>query len=303
MRLGRERKIPPEARWMIGRFCIAGTVCAGVAMGQAAAGQKAAASSKPLAFEVVSIRQNVAGGRVAAFGVTPDGFHMVNMTLTRVILEAYVPETGEAVYSDSVGFPAWLGENRYDIAAKIAEADRAEWQKPAQQTVMLRAMLQRMLAERCGLVIHRERKEAPVLYLKVAKGGPKFGAKFKPAEADEGYPAGRTSSPYPGGGVFAAEGGQMHFYLAPMTLLASMLTNRNLGGPEIQDRTGLTGRYDFVVDWGAWTGGGAGPATGDATDPGPTLFSAVAALGLKLESAKGQVETLVLDHVDRPSGN
>ena len=91
----------------------------------------------------------------------------------------------------------------------------------------------------------------------------------------------------------------MHFYQAPMTLLASMLTNRNLGGPEIQDRTGLTGRYGFVVEWGAWTGGMA--AAGDSSDPGPTLFSAVAALGLKLEAAKGQIETLVIDHIDRPS--
>ena len=254
-----------------------------------------------LAFEVVSIRQNVAGAQTTAFGVTPDGFRMVNMSLGRVILEAYVPQTGEAVYSDSVGFPAWMSKERYDIEARVAEADRAEWQKPAAQVVMLRAMLQMLLAERCRLVVHRERKDAPVLYLEVAKGGPKFGAKFKVAEAGEAYPAGRAS-PFPGGGMVAPEGGEMHFYQAPMTLLASLLTNRNLGGPEVQDRTGLTGRYDFVVEWGAWTGG-VGAATGDAVDPGPTLFSAVGALGLKLEPAKGQVETLVIDHVERPTEN
>jgi uncharacterized protein (TIGR03435 family) len=97
------------------------------------------------------------------------------------------------------------------------------------------------------------------------------------------------------------EGGSMHFYQAPMTLLASMLTNRNLDGPEIQDRTGLTGRYDFAVEWGAWTGGMA--AEEDSSDPGPTLNSAVTALGLKLVPAKGQVETLVIEHIEKPSEN
>jgi len=133
-----------------------------------------------------------------------------------------------------------------------------------------------------------------VLYLEVAKGGPKF----KESPADEPI----RKSQFPGGGVVVPEGEMRHFYQAPMTLLASLLTNRNLGGPEIQDRTGLTGRYDFVEEWGAWTGG-VGAAAGDAVDPGPTLFSAVAALGLKLEAAKGQIETLVIDHIDRPSEN
>jgi uncharacterized protein (TIGR03435 family) len=91
----------------------------------------------------------------------------------------------------------------------------------------------------------------------------------------------------------------MHFYQAPMTLLASLLTNRNLGGRPVLDRTGLTGRYDFVVPWGAWTAGMG--ATDGASDPGPTLNSAVEAVGLKLVPAQGKVENLVLDHIDRPS--
>jgi bla regulator protein BlaR1 len=93
----------------------------------------------------------------------------------------------------------------------------------------------------------------------------------------------------------------MHFYHAPMALLASFLTNRNLDGPEIQDRTGLAGRYDMVVEWGVWTS--VVGAAEDIADSGPTLFSTVAALGLKLEAAKGQTEALVLDHIERPSEN
>jgi uncharacterized protein (TIGR03435 family) len=209
---------------------------------------------------------------------------------------AYVPTTGEALYWEPVGFPAWLSQERYDIAARVAEADLAEWQKPARQTEMLRAMLQTMLADRCKLAVHRELKDAPVYYLTVGKDGPKF----KQAEVADVYPVGENPR-YPGGGVVEFDGHAQRFSHAPMTLLASYLTNMNLGGRPVQDRTGLAGRYDFALQWG-WTGG-LGGAPGEASDPGPSLFSAVAALGLKLVPANGQVETLVLDHVERPSEN
>jgi uncharacterized protein (TIGR03435 family) len=278
---------------MISKVYVAITLCASMATAQSAAIPHAADPTKSLAFEVVSIRQDVGGGETREFGATPDGFRMVNMPLGRAILEAYVPQAGSAMYWDLAGSPAWLNPNRYDIDARIAEADRVEWQKSGAQTQMLRAMLQTMLAERCKLVVHREMKDASVLYLELGKGGPKF----KESKVDEPP----RPSRFPGGGATDMEGGSMHFYQAPMTLLASMLTNRNLDGPEIQDRTGLTGRYDFAVEWGAWTGGMA--AEEDSSDPGPTLNSAVTALGLKLVPAKGQVETLVIEHIEKPSEN
>jgi len=278
---------------MLSKLGIAITLCTGMAMAQSTAIPNAVVPTKPLVFEVVSIRQNMAGGDTRDFGATPDGFRMVNMPLGRAILEAYIPQTGSAMYWDLSGSPAWMNQNHYDIEAKIADADRAEWQKPGAQTPMLRAMLQTMLAERCKLVVHRELKGASVLYLELGKGGPKF----KESPVDEPLRASR----FPGGGAIHQEGGLMHFSQAPMTLLASMLTNRNLDGPEIQDRTGLTGRYDFVVEWGAWTGGMA--AAGDSSDTGPTLNSVVAAIGLKLVPAKGRIETLVIDHLDKPSEN
>ncbi|AEU35619.1 TIGR03435 family protein [Granulicella mallensis] len=279
---------------MIGKLCIAATLCAGMATAQS---NQVAPPAKPLAFEVVSIRQNIAGGNVEKFGATPDGFRMVNMTLGRVILTAYVPQTGAAFYWEAVGSPDWMGRDRYDIEAKVAQDDLAEWQKPASQEKMLRAMLQSLLAERCKLVVHRALKDSKVYYLEIGKGGPKFGPKFKEAKEDEPDPAGQPKQ-FPSGGLVVPEGEELHFYRAPLTLLATFLTNRNMGGPEIQDRTGLTGRYDMVVEWGAWTG-----AADNTADLGPSMFSAVAPLGLKLELAKGQTETLILDHVERPSGN
>jgi bla regulator protein BlaR1 len=278
---------------MIRKLCLAVTLCVSMAFAQSTGVPNPAAFDTSRAFEVTSIRQNVAGGKVSAFGPTPDGFRMVNTSLGNAIRVAYVPQTGGALYWDMAGAPSWLSQNRYDIEARIAEADRAEWQKPGAQTKMLQAMLQTLLAERCKLVIHRERKDAAVFYLEVAKGGPRM----QESKNDEPLRPSRL----PGGGTTVMENGSMRFYQAPMTLLASMLSNRNLGGPEIQDRTGLNGRYDFVVEWGAWTGGMQ--AADDTSDPGPTLSSSVAKLGLKLIPAKGQVETLVIDHIEKPTDN
>lgn len=280
---------------MIGRTRVVALLCGGLAMGQTPIAPKVGSAAKPMAFEVVSIRQNKTEGN-GTFGVTSDGFRMTNMTLGRLVGTAYVPQSGGAVFWEPVGYPPWLTKERYDVEAKVSDADLAEWQKPASQTLMLRSMLQTLLAERCHLAVHREFKDAPVYYLVVGKGGPKF----KESDAGEPYPSGSRSQ-LPSGGVAISDGRLMHFYQAPMTMLASYLTNMNLGGRPVQDRTGLIGRYDFVMQWG-WTGGMTA-APEETAEPGPTLFSATEALGLKLVPANGQIETLVLDHVERPWEN
>jgi uncharacterized protein (TIGR03435 family) len=222
---------------------------------------------------------------------------MVNTSLARLILTAYVPQSGGALFWEPKGFPAWISRDRYDIEAKVSEEDLPRWQNPALQLGMLRAMLQQLLADRCHLAVHRVFEDAPVYYLEVGKGA----TKFKQSNPSHPYPPGEESR-FPGGGVVVVEsGGIRHFYGAPMTLLASYLTNMNLGGRPVEDRTGLTDRYDFLLPSG-WTAG-VTAAPGEAPDPGPTLFSAVEGLGLKLVAANGQVENLVLDHLERPSAN
>jgi uncharacterized protein (TIGR03435 family) len=114
---------------------------------------------------------------IPQFGPTADGYRMTNMSLALPLMTAYVPQVGgTAMYGqDQVkGLPDWFMSERYDIDARIADEDRVEWQKPESQKVMLQAMLQAMLAERCKLAVHREVKEVGVSSLVVAKGGPKF---------------------------------------------------------------------------------------------------------------------------------
>jgi uncharacterized protein (TIGR03435 family) len=266
----------------------------------AAAAQSAvtqdSAHPKPLAFEVVSIRQNISGVKAQTFGPTPDGFRMINASLSHLILTAYVPQTGAALFWEPLGFPSWLSTEQYDIEAKVSEADLPEWQKPSSQPAMLRAMLQSLLADRLHLEIHREMKPADVYYLVLGKNGPKF----QQSKPDDPRITGRESR-FPGGGIVVPQGNEIHFYQAPMTLLAFYLTNRNLGSRPVQDRTALPGRYDFVLQWGAAT---SSLSSGDGpSDPGPSLFTTIEALGLKLVPAKGQKETLILDHIDHPTEN
>jgi uncharacterized protein (TIGR03435 family) len=300
---------------MIGRILAVGFVCAGMAMGQAVGAPKAApspqaaalaASARPLAFDVVSIRPNTSAQNQMGppvFGPTPDGYRMVNMPLAFAIMTAYVPQAGGgALFTpDSFkGLPPWAMQDRFDVVAKVSEEDLPEWQKPAAQTLMLQAMLQAMLAERCKLAVHREMKDTSVYFLTVGKGGPKF-KEVNPADA---APAGVT---LPGGAVLAQSNDGMRMYDTTIGLVTTMLSEMGgmggLGRP-VLDKTGLTGRYDIVIKRQDMMP--PPPASGDASsppDPASMVMSMADALGLKLEPGKGQMETLVIDHMEKPSEN
>jgi uncharacterized protein (TIGR03435 family) len=254
-------------------------------------------------FDVVSIRRDTAGGPQYIGRPTADGYQMKNMVVGYLILMAYVPQTGgAAAYTGNqiLGAPAWLGsdDDRYDVDAKVSPADLADWQNPAKQPAMMRSMLETMLQDRLKLVVHRSTKEAPVYLLEVGKDGPKF----KETNPDELHQDARTM---PGGGGFLSreeEGGVMtiHYWGITMAQLARFV----LGAERpIEDKTGLIGKYDVTVHRPLPAAAQLGDATDAAVDPGPSAAEIAAQLGLRLELAQGQVETLVIDHVERPSDN
>ena len=259
--------------------------------------QTTRADAKPMAFEVVSIRQHDKGDDVTpSHGPTADGYHMTNMTLIVPMLTAYVPQTGgSALYMNNQvkGLPDWM-RDRYDVDAKVSEADLAEWHKPAAQNAMMQAMLQTMLADRLKLAVHREIKEVPVYSLVVGKSGPKF-KETNPAEAHSGQ-----TLPNGGGTMVPEDGGHtIHFYAVSMTSLAPLLSN--WAGRPVQDKTGLTGKYDLQMPNPAMPVASVDGSA--AADPQGSVITSMEDLGLKLVPEKGQVETLVIDHVERPSVN
>lgn len=262
------------------------------------------AGHNPLKFAVVSIKQNRTGGQQRFGEVTPDGWRMTNMFLAAPILTAYVPQaSGAAMYSDNqvVGLAAWLvgdDNDRYDIDAKVDDADLADWQNPGKRPAMLRAMLQAMLADRLKLVVHRSTKDAPAYSLVVGKNGPKFSE----AKPDVQHPG---AYPFPGGGMLAMERKDdeitVHYFGITMGQVITMLLGS--AGRPVEDKTGLTGKYDTTIEKPVPVSQEPGVQPGAAPDLQPSAFSMAEQLGLKLEPAMGQVERLVIDHVERPSPN
>ncbi|HEV2619623.1 MAG TPA: TIGR03435 family protein, partial [Acidobacteriaceae bacterium] len=108
---------------------------------------------------------------------------------------------------------------------------------------------------------------------------------------------------FPGGAIMVRSNNTLDLYGTSMSFFATMLTGMaGPGQPTIIDRTGLTGRYNIIVK-SIISHAGQSPNSPDATDPEGSVFSAVETLGLKLEPGKVPVETLVIDHIERPSAN
>ena len=146
-----------------------------------------------------------------------------------------------------------------------------------------------MLADRFGLVAHYATREHSVYLLTVAKNGPKLKqvlAAAGPPRKEEGR-------------------GHSRGFAVPIEMLVTTLSNAT--HITVLDRTGLTGRYDYTLDWiPDLQDAPANPEADAARASGsrPTIYTAVREqLGLQLESGKAPVDVVVVDHVDRPSAN
>jgi uncharacterized protein (TIGR03435 family) len=199
------------------------------------------------------------------------------------------------------GIPNWPKPTVFVIEAKgDSEADaKMTALSPEQRKAEQEHMLQGMLAERFKLKAHMETREGDVYNLVVAKGGVKMsvqGAKALSAEEMKKY--GNEGPP-----VFYMDndGDGMDFFAhgCPMELFARVLSD-TFKRPVI-DKTGLPGKYDFVLKYkGLWDS----DRPADDSDPMLPLYQALQqVLGLKVEAVKGPVKVLVIDHVEMPSEN
>ena len=114
-----------------------------------------------------------------------------------------------------------------------------------------------------------------------------------------------------GSGTMAVQGpNTTHWYAMSMAILTHTILSSIVDRPVV-DKTGLTGYYDLAMPSSALRRPAPAPPAGagqplDAPSPpleDESIFAALEALGLRLEPAKGQVETLVIDRVERPSEN
>lgn len=260
----------------------------------------------PPKFEVASIKlckDELPPGVIGAGGSSsPERLSINCRTLKSLIQQAYdVYASGK---SDPVspmiprlpieGGPAWIDSDRYSIDAK---ADGT--QSPA---MMRGPMTQALLEDRFQLKIRRETREVPVYALTVSRGG------LKLPRTKEGsctpLELATPASPAPGDKPLCAVSrssrrGPNVTWEARRLSIAAFAKALGLDRPII-DRTGIAGLFDFHLEFAPEADSG-GP--GDA-DRGPSIFTALQEqLGLKLEPAKGPAEFLVIDRVQRPSGN
>jgi uncharacterized protein (TIGR03435 family) len=269
----------------------------------------AAASAPAPAFEVVSIKPNK-GGMGVMIRMAPGGrFEATNITVKLLLEEAYHVKD-----SQISGAPGWLDAEHYDINAKPEDsfADAERKLSRDGRIAQHRLMLQSLLADRFKLTLHRDTKELPVYALVVGKNGPKIHEVAVDPPSDSGPPKlPEPGGPLPKSGIWMRERGQIEVTGANLGAFANVLSMQL--GRIVVDKTELKGNYEFTLKWTPDEGQGqmfkgAGEPPRDGAPPpdasGPTIFTAVQEqLGLKLESQKGPVGTLVIDHVEKPSEN
>jgi uncharacterized protein (TIGR03435 family) len=209
-----------------------------------------------------------------------------------MIMYAYnLPDFSEGRILNSAG---WTEDN-YEVEGKISDSDYAAMQKmtPAEKNQQIQLMLQSLLKDRMKLKVHLEKREETVYALEVAKGGMKL------APAQEGMPKrfGVTHQ----GQIYqlTMKGGSLYG-------LAELLSRQpEIGGRSVVDKTGITGSYDVALHWTRT--GSAAAVTDDAStqdENAPSFFTAIQEqLGLRLATTKGQVDYVIVDHIEKPSAN
>lgn len=260
-------------------------------------------------FEVASIKPCKADAAPNARGgggnSSPGRLNVECQTVLGLIQAAYVIfADGHSISSPMhvpiSGGPSWLNSDRYDVNAKP--------EVPQSEEMMNGPMMQGLLEDRFNLKIHRETREIPVYALTIAKGG----AKLKPFK--EGtcvlidftkLTLSALDSRVPGVNYcrnVAHRADGIETYDAQGTSLDQfcILEFGRMDRPVI-NRTGIAGLFDIHLEFAP----GATSLADASVDPaGPSIFAAPQQqLGLKLESAKGPGEFLVIDHVEKPSGN
>lgn len=224
-----------------------------------------------LRFDVVSIRENTKGAAGGDGGMLlREGILRVNnLLLKSLITSAYGVHEGLIF-----GLPSWAEQARYDIRAKVSDADPTVLIPMSRE--QRRALMGTMLEDRFQLKVHPVTKELPVYDLIVTKGGTRFSESTREQHVKvQKLEFTGTAISIPG--------------------LASFL--EEVVERSVVDKTGLKGVYDLHLQWE--------PALGGAErDMFPSIFTALQEqLGLKLQPNKGPVKTLTIDHIERPSEN
>jgi uncharacterized protein (TIGR03435 family) len=244
--------------------------------------------SKP-EFEVATIKPS--DPQRPGWGITVNRsgmFTTLNTNLSDLIKFAYSVHPKQII-----GAPSWIDSEKFDVSAKP--------DTPGMPSVdQMRAMLQRLLADRFSLAFHKDKKELSAYAITVAKGGQKL-------KKEENAPV-----PIPGFGGMPQRG--FNVRNATIAEFAAVMQAQFMNQPVV-DQTGLGDtRYNFILKWtpdpSQNTGFGAGPVPPNPQPPAPDvdappdLFAAMQQqLGLQMNTTKTAVDVMVIDKLQKPSEN
>ena len=227
-------------------------------------------------FEVATVRRSPPPpGNATNININTGTVRNGKLTFENASLSDCLKFAYEINSDDQLDGPDWMKSMavRFDIVAQSTpETPRAH----------LELMLQQLLAERLQVRVHRARKVMQHLLLTVGKGIPKL------------------SQPVAGGNNRAAAG---RIDASRMSMQGLSLMLSRFERQTVVDGTALKGEFQFHLEWAPTPiSGTASPAEVPA---GPSIFTAVQEqLGLKLESRKGPVDALVVDHAEQvPADN
>ena len=255
-------------------------------------------------FEVAAIKPPIPDSRLLRVAFQPGG-HLVadNVSLRTLIEDAY-----QILPFQLTGGPAWLDSRKFSINATANEAAT-----PDQMRLMLRTLLE----ERFQLKVHYEKRELPIYRMVLAATG-KLGPQLRRTEADcagapvdpfrgitpgQSYPCGYFG-PSP---AVNLDSGRAYQAIRGLTLEDFTLRLYPYLGRRVIDGTRLSGYFDADFEFTAEIvmppppPGQPNPYDGRVL---PSIFSVLPQqLGLKLESQRGTVDILVIDHAEHPSDN
>ena len=273
--------------WNRAGRALAGVVAAGVAAGMVVAVRAQQTDGKPpLVFDVASIKPTAPDERRGLVHSVEDrGYEVLGAPLRTIMTVAYTVTDRQIS-----GGPDWVNSDRWTIEAKAERRGTSD---------ELHDALARLLEDRFKLKLRHEKRDLPCYILTVDKKGPKM-ARHDAADAAHEPIAGRFDD-----GLLRQTG--KNVAMSYFAFFLSRGLDRN-----VIDQTGLTDRYDvdyhYLPDL---PNGGKGPDGGPmmvngqpvAMD-GPNIFTALREqLGLRLEKGTGPVDSLIIEHVEKPAEN
>ena len=267
------------------------------------------AAGRSMAFEVASIRPTDTF-TPPSFPMSPDnsyrptgGLLTASFPLITYIQFAYkLSLTAEQRQTFLARLPKWISTDRFAIQARAANGNPTKDQ--------MRLMMQSLLADRFKLAMHFEKQEQPVFGLTLIKPG-KLGPQLRPHSEGPPCDAEGIHAFPPICDTFEAEMNADKKVLMgsrnnTMRTIAETLPAAYDFGRPVVDQTGLSGTFDFTIEYIPEAGASVAPpgTTSPADIRGATFLEALKdQLGLKIEASRAILDIPVIDHVERPSEN